>query len=145
MESDRVFLPHLERYAHSARKPAASRDDFGDRLSVVDFQTLPPRDLQLARIQPHLAQDGRVDVRDVMPALNSVKAKFVRAAMGHAALDSPARHPNTEPKNMMIAPIGALGSRGAAKLGRKNDQRFLKQPTPLQVRQQCADRLIYLH
>ena len=82
-----MFLPHLERYAHSARRPAASRDDFGDRLSVVDFQTLPPRDLQLARIQPHLAQDGRVDVRDVMPALNSVKAEFVRFCLSIAAIE----------------------------------------------------------
>jgi hypothetical protein len=59
-----------------------------NRLPVIDLQALPPRDFQLARIDPQLLQDGRVDIGDVMTVLDGVEADGVGSAVDDAALDA---------------------------------------------------------
>ena len=111
---------------------------------MVNIQTLAPRNLKLARIQSHLPENGGVNVRDVMPVLNRMKPKLVSATMGDAAFDSSARHPNAKTEDVMIAPVSALRPRGAAEFRCKDDQRFFEQAAPIQIRKQCANRLIHL-
>ena len=111
---------------------------------MVDFQTLAPRNLKLARIQSHLPENGGVHVGDVMPVLNRMKSKLVSATMGDAAFDSPTSHPNAETEDVMIAPVSALRPRGAAEFRCKDHQRLLEQAAPIQIRKQCANRLIHL-
>src|SRR5262245_22392784 len=51
-----------------------SREDLADHLAVVDLQTLPPRHLQLARVEAELVEDRRVNVGDVVPMFDGVEA-----------------------------------------------------------------------
>ena len=111
---------------------------------MVDLQTLAPRNLKLARIQPHLPENGCVHVGDVMPVLNRMKSKLVSATMGDATFHSPARHPNAKTENVMISPVSALRPWGASEFRCKDDQRFFEQAAPIQIRKQCANRLIHL-
>ena len=111
---------------------------------MVDFQTLAPGNLKLARIQSQLPENGCVYVGDIMPVLNRMKSKLVSATMSDAAFDSPARHPYTETEDVMIAPVSALRPRGAAEFGCEDDQRLFEQAAPIQIRKQRANRLIHL-
>src|SRR5262245_3242923 len=67
-----------------------------NRRTVVHVEALPPRNLQLPRIQPQLVQDSGVDVGDVVPVLGRVEADLVCCAVYDAALQSATGHPDRE-------------------------------------------------
>ena len=72
-------------------------------------------------------QDGGVDVGDVVPVLDGVEAEFVGRAVGDAALDAAAGHPDGEAVGMVVAAVGPLGAGRAAELGRPDDDRLVEQ------------------
>lgn len=112
-----------------------SRDDIVDRLAKVDVQTLVTGNLKASRIQPELMEDGRVDVGNVVPILNSMESQFVGRPVYGATLDATAGQPNRKSIRVMIAPIGILRPWRAAKFGGPNNQRFIEHPPPLQILQ----------
>lgn len=104
----------------------ASSDDFVNRLSVIDFESLATGDLQLTRVQPQLVQNRGVNIGDVMAIFYRVETDFVGRTMHHASLQAAACHPNRESEDMMIAPVRSLASGGSAELGSEDHQRFLE-------------------
>src|SRR5437764_624630 len=64
-----------------------SRHDLGDRTSAFEVKPSSPGDFQSLRVQAEQAQDRRMNVRHIVTILHGVKAKFVRAAVDHAAFD----------------------------------------------------------
>src|SRR5262245_38712387 len=79
-----------------------------------------------------------------MAILDGVEAKFIRGAMGAAALDPSAGEPAREAVRMMVTPVAALGARRAAELGAPDDERFVEQAAPLQVVDQRGNGLVGL-
>ena len=86
----------------------SSGDDFLDRLTVVDIQSLAAGDFQPARIESKLLQDGGVNVRNIVTVFDRMEANLVGGAMYHAALQTATSHPDAEAEDVMIAPIGTL-------------------------------------
>src|SRR5262245_46939486 len=64
-------------------------------------------------IEPHQVKNGRVQIVDVHPILNSMVAEFVRGAVDKAGLDAPSRHPHRVAIRIVIAPIDTLRPRSA--------------------------------
>src|SRR5262245_58855305 len=91
-----------------------SGQDVLDHLAVVYIQPLVAGHLKLARVEAELVQHRRVDVGDIMTALDGVEADFVCRAMGDAALDTAAGQPDREAIGMMVAAVGVLGPRRPA-------------------------------
>src|SRR5262249_43485452 len=104
----------------ASHSPAGSGDDLPDRLAVVDGPAVGSGHLQLARVEPQLVQDGRVDVRDVVPMLDGVEADLVRRSVNDSTLDAAAGHQHREAVDVMVPPVGALRARRAAELARKD-------------------------
>src|SRR5262245_42735733 len=72
----------------------SSGDDFLDGLAVIDLQPLAARHFESPGIEAELVQHRGVQVGDVMPALDSVKANRIGRAMSHAAFDAAAGQPD---------------------------------------------------
>src|SRR4051812_11369779 len=83
-----------------------------------------------------------VDVGNVVTILDRVKTNLVCGAMHHAPLEAAAGHPNSKSKDMMVAAVGVLRTRTAAKLGRKDDKRLFEHAALIEIFQQPSDRLI---
>ena len=63
-----------------------------------------------------------MDVGNIVPIFNCMKADFVGCTMHNSTLDSPASHPHAESINMMVSTIGTLCPWRSAKLaGEQND------------------------
>ena len=105
---------------------------------------LRPGNLEPVRIETELVQDRGVDVGDVVPVLDRVEAKLVGGAVDDAALDAAAGHPDGEAVGVMIAAVGALGTRCAAELGGPDDDRVVEQAALFQIVQQAGDWLVDL-
>src|SRR5579883_1473872 len=116
-----------------------SGDDFPDRPAVVDLQPLAAGDLELARIEAELVQDGGVDVGDVVAILDGVEADLVGRALHDTSLDPAAGQPGAETLRVVVAAI-RLGAGRPAELGAPDDDRLIEQPAPLEVPQQAGDR-----
>src|SRR5260370_7853517 len=82
-----------------------SRNNLLDHPPIINLQPLPPRYLELVRIQPQLVQHRRVNVRDIMTVLDGVEADLVRLAVGDSALDAAAGQPVPECLTLIIPPV----------------------------------------
>src|SRR5579883_3552319 len=98
-----------------------SGDDFPDRPAVVDLQPLAAGDLELARIEAELVQDGGVDVGDVVAILDGVEADLVGRALHDTSLDPAAGQPGAETLRVVVAAI-RLGAGRPAELGAPDDE-----------------------
>src|SRR5262249_62287581 len=134
---------HVKPPAALPPPPPGSGEDLLDRLAVVDLQPLPPRHLQLARVQPKQVQRGGVDVGHVVALLHRVEADLVGGAVHDAALDAAAGQPGAEALRVVVAAV-ALGARRAAELRAPDDQRVLEHAALLEVLEQAGDRLVHL-
>ena len=61
-------------------------DHIMDRIAEINIKSLVAGDFELTRVEAELMQDGRVDVGDVVPVFDGVKANLVRRAMSNSAL-----------------------------------------------------------
>ena len=66
-----------------------------------------------------------VQVGNVMPVLDRVKAQFVGLAVSNAPLDAAARERDREAIGMMVAAVAPLCARRATKFGANDDQSFI--------------------
>src|SRR5438045_9745733 len=90
----------------------ASRDDLPDRFAAVHVEALAAGDLELARVEAELVQDGRVNVGDVVWILDGVEADLVSRAVLDAALDAAAGEEGAEAVRMVIAASLVAGDLG---------------------------------
>src|SRR5687767_9162435 len=79
-----------------------------------------------------------------MSIFNGVKANLVGRTMHDAPFQAAAGHPNGEPEDVMVPPVGILRARSTAKLAREDDKRLVEQPAGVQIFEQCAGRLVHL-
>ena len=120
------------------------RDHFVDRLAVLFFKPFATCDGKVAWIEAELVQHGGVNVGDVVTVFNGMKTDFVGCAVGDAAFDSSACHPNRETVGMMVTTVRMLRSRRSAEFAAPNDQRFIQHSPLFEVGKQRADGLIDL-
>jgi len=83
-----------------------------------------------------------VQVVDVDFVLHGVPAVFVGRAVREAAFHAPARHPHREAERMMLAAVGALRGRCAAKFAAPHHERVFEQTARFQTSEQRGDGLI---
>ena len=121
------------RLGRCAGDDARSRDDLPDRRAVVDLQSFPPRHGELAGVEAELVEDGGVDVGDVVAVFDGVEAELVGFAVGDAAFDAAAGHPDGEAVGVVVASVAALGAGGSAELGGPDDEGFVEQAALFQV------------
>ena len=79
-----------------------------NHLAEVPFEAFVAGDFEVVGVHAHLVQERGVDVRHVMRTLHRVEAEFVGSAVGDAAFDPPAGHPDAEAVRVMVAPVRAL-------------------------------------
>ena len=77
-------------------------------FAEVDFEAFVAGDFHGVVVEAELVEEGGVDVGDVVAAFLGLKTDLVGAAMGDAAFDSAAGHPDGEAVGMMVAAIGGL-------------------------------------
>src|SRR5262249_58829212 len=97
-------------------------------------------DRQAFVVDAQEVEHRRVQVVDLDLVLDGVVAVVVGLAVDRAALDAPAGQPDGEAVRVVVAPVLALGHRGAAELAAPDDQSLVQQPAPLQVPEQAGDR-----
>src|SRR5688500_10343664 len=73
-----------------------SRQYVVDDAPVVDLQPTPAGDFEPPIVQAEQAQDGGVQIGDVVALAEGVIAKFVRGAVDVALLQARAGHPDRE-------------------------------------------------
>src|SRR6266851_1798474 len=100
---------------------------------MVDLQSLPPRHFQLARIESELVQNGRMDIGNVVAALDSVETQFVGRAVYDASLDTAAGQPGGKAVRMMVPAVSALRPWCSAELGAPSDHGLVEQAALFQV------------
>ena len=115
----------------SAGQAERSSQDLMDRRSVINFQAFSAGNLEPARVEAELVQDGRMKVGHVMAILYGVEAKLVGRAVDDAALDPAAGQPGGKTKRVMIAAISALSARRPPKLGAPHHDRFSEKAATL--------------
>src|SRR5438128_709612 len=82
---------------------------------------------KLGVIDAHQVENGGMQIVHMHLVLDGVPAVIVGLAVGHAASDAAAGQPHREAKGMVLAAVGAFGSRRPAKLAAPDDQRILEQ------------------
>ena len=92
---------------------------------------------------PKRCEDRGVQVVDVDDVLHGGVAEFVGGAVGDAALDAAAGHPDREALDVVVAAV-ALGHRGAAELAAPDDEGVVEHPALLQVLDQRRGALVDL-
>jgi hypothetical protein len=93
---------------------------------MIQFEALAPGNLEPMRIQSQLMQDRRVDVGDVMPILDGMKAKFIGGAVLNTSRDTAPGQPRAKTLRMMIA-AALLRAGRTSEFRAKHDQRFVEQ------------------
>lgn len=117
-------------------------DDRIDGFAVIDIQTLAPWDLQFAGIQAQLLENRRMDIGDVVPVFDGVESDFVGGTMHDPPSYASASHPDGKTIDVMVSPIGPLGSWGPSELSSKKDDGRFEQSPLLEISQQASDRLV---
>ena len=79
-----------------------SNKDLCDRLPVIHIEALLPRNIQPPGIEAEQVQHGSVNVGDIVPVLDRMKAQFIGRAVNDAALYSGSGHPRRETIGMMV-------------------------------------------
>ena len=79
-----------------------------------------------ARVEAELVQNGGMHIGDVVAILYGVKAQLIGRAVGDAAFDSSARHPDGKPVGVVVATIAALGTGCPPKFAGPNHKRFVQ-------------------
>ena len=102
-------------------------------LAMINLKAFTLRDFQFSAIKAHKVQNGGVDISDIVPIRNGVKAEFIRFSMSYAPFDAAARHPNTEGKGVVIPAGGTLGSGCPAKFGSPHDQGCFQKTSPFEI------------
>src|SRR4051812_21311180 len=95
-------------------------------------------------IEAELVEDRRVNVAEVVRALDGLEADRVGGADDLSPLDAAAGHPHREAEVVMVAPATRFGLGGAAELASPEDERAVEQAATLQVGEQAGDRLVGL-
>ena len=72
-------------------------DDIPDHVPEIHLQTFVRRDFHALGFEAELMQERGVDVGDIVGVFLGVKSNLVRGAMGNAAADAAASHPDAEP------------------------------------------------
>ena len=119
-----------------------SGNDILDRRANFAFQTLVAGNGKAMRLQTQLVQQRGVNVADVMPVFDRVKAEFVRGSVRYSAFDASACHPDRETVRMVIPPVAVLRTWSATEFTGPDDDRLIQQAPFFQVLQQSADWLI---
>ena len=121
-----------------------SGQDFADHLAVIDLQALAARYFQSMAVEPHLTQDGGVDIGHIVPVLLGMEADGVGGAMHHSGFQTPTSHHHREPENMMVPPRATLAPRRAAKFRSQDHQGSFKHATPFEIGDQSGEWLVDL-
>ena len=97
---------------------------------------------EAVRVEPHLVQDGRVQLLDVERAVDGLVAELVGGADGDARADAAAGQPHGEAVGVVVAAgaLGVLGGRLAAELAAPDDDRRIEQAALLEIGEQGGDR-----
>ncbi len=90
-------------------------------------------------VEAELVEDRRVDVAEVVGALDGPEADGVGGADDLAPLDPAAGHPHREAEVVVVAPLARFGLGRAAELAAPDDERAVEQPPALQVLEQGGD------
>ena len=84
-------------------------------------------------VQSHQVENGRMQVMDVDYVLDSVPAEVVGGAVDHASPYAAAGQPHREAERMVLAAVLSLGRWCATELTSPQDERFVEQPTGLEI------------
>ena len=122
----------------------ALRDNFFDRVTIVDFQSLPAGDFETARIDTELLHNSRMNVGDVVPILNGVKAEFVGGSVDSAAFDSASSHPDGKAEVVVTSPVRTLAAGSPSEFRAPDHKRFVKETALLEILQETRDGLVDL-
>lgn len=95
---------------------------------------------QTGVIEPHQVQNRGMKVVYVHRIVGDANAVFVGLAVHHPATHASASQPRAERPIVMLAAfgVGLVVERGAAKLGRPDDERFIEQAVLLEVLEDAA-------
>ena len=118
------------------------RENLPNHFAVIDFKPFAARYFQPPRIEPELMQDSGVNISDVMPVFDGVKAQFVRGAVLHTGFNAAAGQPCAETLRMMIA-ARAFRAGGSPKLSAKHNQCLLEHAAFLQILEQARNRPVH--
>src|SRR6202030_1998396 len=95
-------------------------------------------------IHPHQVKNGRVQIVGTNNLLGGLPSELIGGSDRLSTFDSRARHPDRHGSRIVVASDTFLRKRHPAKLGVPRHQRFVKEPAPLQIRNQTSDRLVDL-
>src|SRR5260370_11389334 len=113
---------------HSATV-AALREDLLDRAIALFHQANRAAvhyDFHFLVIESQLAQDGGLQIAQVMPVLDSLVAHFIGASVHDAAFHAAARQPRGEALSVVVPPGGVLRPGSASELAGPNNQRAIQ-------------------
>src|SRR5262245_38115442 len=119
-----------------------------DRLRSLDADELliePAVEVTEAiGVEAHQAEDGGVQVLDMVGMLDGLGAEFVGGADGDAPPRAAAGHPHGEAVGVVVAtcPGGVFGGGLPAELAAPDNQRLVEEAASLQVLDQAGDRLV---
>jgi len=106
-----------------------------DDVAEVDFEAFGDGGFEAVGVEAELVEEGGVEVGDVVGVLDGVEADLVGGAVGDAAPDAAAGHPDAEAVGMVVTPVAALDARGASECGGEDDEGLVEDDTgPLAVR-----------
>ena len=108
-------------------------NDLGDGRSVIDFKPFATGDFESAGIESELVEDCRMDIGDIVTFFGRVETDFIGSSMNNTASDSATCEPDGETEDVVISPIGALGTGSPSKLACKDDESFLKKSSAFEV------------
>src|SRR5437763_522581 len=98
---------------------ACSLEDLPHDLALDEGQPLVTPQVRVGQpvlVEPELVEDGRVDVAEVVRALDGPQADGVGGADDPATSDAAAGQPHGEAEVVMVATPARLGLGGAAEL-----------------------------
>jgi hypothetical protein len=110
---------------------------------VIDFEAFATGHVEALWIESELMENRGVNVRHVVTIFNRMEADLIGHAMHYTSLEASTSHPNREAERMMVTAVRVFGPWRSAELGGKDNDRFIKQPTLLQIAQQPRDWLVY--
>ena len=89
-------------------------------------------------VDTHLVQQRGVQVVDIDPVLDGPEPELVGRSVGHSASHPASGQPRGEPIGVMVAAGAGFGDRSSAELSAPDDQRFIQEPSLLQVGDQAG-------
>ena len=109
------------------------RNDFVDRMAVVDFQSFLARNVEFAGIKPQLMQSGGMQVGEAITVFELMKTDFVGRAVNMRGVDAAARHTNADGPGVMVAAVVSLHHWTTAEHGGLHQASFVQESTLFEV------------